>query len=95
MIVITRGQAQRKYNQKQAESKGDLHAAHDFGLDSWLQPQLRRSQRLAPPHMLRLSSLYQPYLKNFPNFAPDLTPPFPGDVDVAMQKQLEGAATVC
>ena len=30
-----------------------------------------------------------PYLKSFPNFAPDLTPQFPGDVDVAMKKQLE------
>ena len=32
------------------------------------------------------------YLANFPNFAPHLTPgQLPGDVDTAMQKQLEGA----
>ncbi len=29
------------------------------------------------------------YLANFPNFAAKLTPPFPGDVDTAMQKRLE------
>ena len=44
----------------------------------------------APPHAAAQQPV-PPYLKNFPNFAPDLTPPFPGDVDVAMQKQLEGA----
>lgn len=30
-----------------------------------------------------------PYLKNFPNFAPALTSPFPGDVDTAIKTQLE------
>jgi hypothetical protein len=32
-----------------------------------------------------------PYLKNFPNFAPQLTPQVPGDVDIDLKKQLEAA----
>ena len=30
-----------------------------------------------------------PYLANFPNFAPTLTSPFPGDVDMALKQSLE------
>src|ERR1043165_8904620 len=29
------------------------------------------------------------YLSSFPNFTPDLTPAFPGDVDTALKKRLE------
>jgi hypothetical protein len=32
-----------------------------------------------------------PYLSNFPNFAPGLTSPFPGDVDTALKAKLERA----
>jgi hypothetical protein len=32
-----------------------------------------------------------PYLKDFPNFAPVLTPQLPGDVDIALKKKLEAA----
>ncbi len=32
-----------------------------------------------------------PYLQNFPNFAPALTPQLPGDVDIDLKKKLEAA----
>src|SRR3954451_541968 len=38
---------------------------------------------------IRAQSTMPPYLAAFPNFAPALAPGMPGDVDIALQEQLE------
>src|SRR5215470_8155302 len=40
---------------------------------------------------MRAQQALPPYLSAFPNFAPNLTPPLPGDVDIALKTQLEKA----
>src|ERR1700750_3207241 len=40
---------------------------------------------------MRAQQALPPYLSAFPNFAPNLTPPMPGDVDITLKTQLEKA----